>query len=215
MAGFDHSHSVNSANVVDEYGRHIYTDDFSSAALLAQANAIFNSLAIRSDLDEYGEFQLPGYLWPVFVECIQCWLRLLGPIDNLPPGYLLLYPFTEIQTKLPTKVRLPECLAYWSLDPSAAEHLSAKGARNTGFLDIEFNMLAHGRSWEDSVFAGVCQFHQAERFDPYSQEVATALGYSLFQVSCEQNTLFAHGNHMSNIPQFMLTVLSGGNRRRR
>ncbi|KAJ6532589.1 hypothetical protein B0H19DRAFT_451036 [Mycena capillaripes] len=172
---------VNSANVVDEYQRRVYTDFSSSAAWLAQADRIFNSLGIKSNLDEY-----------VFVDGIQCRLRLLGPLDNLPPGYLFLCPLTEFQTELPGHCGIPACAAYWSRDPSGAERLSAEEAKNAGFPDIEFCMWSWGRAWDDGVYTGIRQFHQAKGFGPYSQEVAIELGYPLLQVSCEQDDLFAN-----------------------
>ncbi|KAJ6536362.1 hypothetical protein B0H19DRAFT_384317 [Mycena capillaripes] len=46
---------VNSANIVDEYMRRIYSNDVCRLAWLAQANQIFNTLDIRSNFDDYGE----------------------------------------------------------------------------------------------------------------------------------------------------------------
>ncbi|KAJ6532617.1 hypothetical protein B0H19DRAFT_1039732 [Mycena capillaripes] len=157
-------------------------------AWLAQANHIFNSLGIRSGFDDYN---ISNH-FAAFVDGIHCGLRLLGPIDNLPPGYFFLCPLAEIQTELPGHFRISACPAYWSRDPSGAERLSAEEARNEGFPDIEFCMWGWGRTWDDGVYTGVRQFHQARGFDPYSQEVAIELGYPLYQVSCEQEDLFAH-----------------------
>ncbi|KAJ6565069.1 hypothetical protein B0H10DRAFT_1694412, partial [Mycena sp. CBHHK59/15] len=72
--------------------------------------------------------------------------------------------------------------AYWSRDPSGAECLSAEEAKNEGFPDIEFRVWAVGGSWDAGVYTGIRQFHEAKGFDPYSQEVATELGYPLYQV---------------------------------
>ncbi|KAJ6532557.1 hypothetical protein B0H19DRAFT_1187853 [Mycena capillaripes] len=171
---------VNSANVVDEYRHYVFINYLSSLAWLAQANHIFDSLGKRFDLDHY-----------VFVDGMQCWLSLLGPIDNLPPGYLFLCPLTEIQTELPGHFQIPACAAYWSRDPSGAERLSAEEARNAGFPDIEFLMWADGSSWDDGVYIGIGQFHEAKGFEPYSQEIAREVGYPLFEVSCERDALFA------------------------
>ncbi|KAJ6532600.1 hypothetical protein B0H19DRAFT_1005107 [Mycena capillaripes] len=172
---------VNSANIVDEYWRDVYADIPSRLAWLAQANHIFNSLGIRSTFHEY-----------VFVDGIQYELRLLGPLDNLPPGYVFLCPLNEIQAQLPGHFRIPACAAYWSHDPSGVERLSGEEARNGGFPDIQFRIWARGMSWNDGVYAGLRQFHEAKGFDPWSQEVAIELGYRLYQVSCEQDDLFAH-----------------------
>ncbi|KAF8168976.1 hypothetical protein K438DRAFT_1615618, partial [Mycena galopus ATCC 62051] len=98
--------------------------------------------------------------------------------DTLPPGYLFLCPLADLQWELPTWFQLPDCPAYWSLDPSGTERLSAKAARNLGFPDLRFQMKAVGRFWNDGVYAGIRQFQEAKGFDPYSQEVARELGIS-------------------------------------
>ncbi|KAJ6532519.1 hypothetical protein B0H19DRAFT_965839, partial [Mycena capillaripes] len=165
-------------------------------AWLAQANHIFNSLGIRSNFHEY---DISDH-FAVFVEAIQCQLRLLGPIDNLPPGYLFLCPLAEIPTELPGHSRIPACAAYWSRDPSGAERLSAEEARNEGFPDIALRMLALGMSWDDGVYTGIHHLHEAKGFAPWSQEVATELGCPLYQVSCEGDAQFAHGKLAVSTP---------------
>ncbi|KAJ7037216.1 hypothetical protein C8F04DRAFT_1331606 [Mycena alexandri] len=79
--------------------------------------------------------------------------------------------------------------AYWSRDPSGAECLSAGEAKNEGFPDIDCCMWAVAGSWDAGVYTGIRQFHEAKGFDPYSQELATKLGYPLYQVSCEGDDL--------------------------
>ncbi|KAJ7464888.1 hypothetical protein B0H11DRAFT_2240316 [Mycena galericulata] len=172
---------VNSANVVDGYRRRVYGDSLSLTAWLVQANHIFNALGVRSNFHEYA-----------LVGSVQCHLRLLGPLNSLPPGYLFLCPLTEMQTEHPGHVLIPACTAYWSRDPSGAECLSAEEAKNEGFPDIDCCMWTVAGSWDTGVYTGIRQFHEAKSFDPYSQKVATELGYPLFQVSCEQNDLFTH-----------------------
>ncbi|KAJ6532592.1 hypothetical protein B0H19DRAFT_965756, partial [Mycena capillaripes] len=163
-------------------------------AWLAQANHIFDSLGIRSNFREYASWKLETsvLICPVFVDGIDFQLLLQGPIDNLPPGFLFLCPLTELQTELLGHFQIPACAAYWSRDPSGMERLSAEEARNAGFPNIKFCMWVHGRSWVDSVYTGIRQFHEAKGFHPYSQEVAREVGYPLLQVSCEQEDLFAH-----------------------
>lgn len=50
--------SVTSACVAENYRHRVYTDDFSSAGWLAQACHIFNSLDIKSNLEDYGQIRL-------------------------------------------------------------------------------------------------------------------------------------------------------------
>ncbi|KAJ7806613.1 hypothetical protein B0H14DRAFT_2875416, partial [Mycena olivaceomarginata] len=172
---------VNSANVVVEYRRRIYSDNFCSRGWLAQANHIFNSLDITSNFEKY-----------VFVSGIGYRLQLLDPIENLPPGYLFLCPLAKLETEVPACFAIPDCPAYWSLDPSGAERLNVEEAKNHGFTDIKLRMHHWRTTWDSSVYAGIRQFHQAKGFYPHGQEVAIALEVPLLQVSCEQNDLFAN-----------------------
>ncbi|KAF8214609.1 hypothetical protein K438DRAFT_882760 [Mycena galopus ATCC 62051] len=173
--------SVNSACIAEEYRHWVYFDDVYSQGWLAQACHIFNSLDIKSNLEDY-----------VLVERIWSCLHLLGPIENLPPGYLFLCPLAEFETDLPGCFVIPDCTAYWSVDPLGAERLSAEEARTLGLPEIHSWMEVWVKYWDSSDYDGIHQFHEAKGFDPYSQDVAIELGYPLFQVSCQQDDLFAH-----------------------
>jgi hypothetical protein len=76
------------------------------------------------------------------------------------------------------------------------ERLSAEEEKNHGFSEFEFNMNLWGRSWDDRVYTGIRQLHEAKGFDTYDQEFALELEYSLYQMSNEQETPFAHGKRM-------------------
>ncbi|KAJ7229382.1 hypothetical protein C8J57DRAFT_1026658, partial [Mycena rebaudengoi] len=71
---------------------------------------------------------------------------------------------------------------YWSLDLSGTERLGSEEAERLGFPSLTLHMSVHTRSWDDSVYAGIRDFHQAKGFDPYSQDVARELGYELWEV---------------------------------
>ncbi|KAJ7737657.1 hypothetical protein B0H14DRAFT_494707, partial [Mycena olivaceomarginata] len=128
----------------------------------------------------------------VLVNAFDCYVQLLGPIENLPPGYLFLCPATDFRTDVPACFAVPTCPAYWSIDPSGAERLSAEEARTLSFPDIDSWTEVRGMFWDSIVYGGVRQFHEAKGFDPNSQEVATHLGYPLFEVPCEQDDPVAH-----------------------
>jgi hypothetical protein len=136
---------IDSANVADEYTRQIYLSEFSSG-WLAQAHHIFDSLAITSDLDDYGEFhfqvkKLRSQInFSVLVNLIQYSLRLLSPVDDLPPGYLFLCPLTNLQTEVPACLRTPACAAYWALDSEGTTRLIPAEARALGFPNIELSL---------------------------------------------------------------------------
>ncbi|KAJ6538685.1 hypothetical protein DFH09DRAFT_75439, partial [Mycena vulgaris] len=146
---------------------------------------IFNHLGITSNYDEY-----------VLVDCVQSQLWL-SDTGSIPPGYLFLCPLQDLQADIPSQLRHPESPAYWSLNPSGAERLSAEEAGELGFPSLDFEMKVWVWSWHESVYTGIRQFHQAKGYDPYSQDVARELGYPLFQVSSELDASFAHVQNRS------------------
>ncbi|KAJ7866115.1 hypothetical protein B0H13DRAFT_2352698 [Mycena leptocephala] len=60
-----------------------------------------------------------------------------------------------------------------------------------GFPSISLFTNVYGKSWDASVYAGLCQFHQAKGFDPDSQGVARHLGDGAYQLSSEMDVPFA------------------------
>ncbi|KAJ7022941.1 hypothetical protein C8F04DRAFT_921710, partial [Mycena alexandri] len=96
--------------------------------------------------------------------------------------YLFLCPGKDFRTGQ-TSLKLPNCPAYWSLDPLGAEHLSTEQATQLGFPSFQLTMEFAGASWDASVYTGLRQFHQAKGFDPESQDVARHLGEPLFRLS--------------------------------
>ncbi|KAJ7472511.1 hypothetical protein FB451DRAFT_989749, partial [Mycena latifolia] len=102
--------------------------------------------------------------------------------DNIPSGYLFLCPLADLQSDKPSYFRHPECAAYWSLDPSGVERLGMEEAEQLGFPAFELKMEPRGWFWDESVYAGIRQFHQGKGFDPDSLDVALKLGYPLLQL---------------------------------
>jgi hypothetical protein len=72
-------------------------------------------------------------------------------------------------------------------------------SKDLGFPAIQVKMYAHVRSWDASVYNGICQFQKAKGFDPYSQEVAIQLGYPLLELS---HDIFAHSK-----PRIIASIL--------
>jgi hypothetical protein len=62
-----------------------------------------------------------------------------------------------------------------------------------GFPSISLSTKIEGWSLDDSVYAGLRQFHQAKDFDPDSQDVARDLGQPLYRLVTEMDVSFAHG----------------------
>jgi hypothetical protein len=182
---------------MNEYGRRIYNTE--AASWLAQANYIFNHLDITRDFEDFGIFSVSPTsncsFRSVWVYAIHYCLRLLGPTDNLPPGYLFLCPSAELGVDAPTSLRIPARPAYWSRELSGIDQLSDEEAEDLGFPPVRLQKWVELNSWDASVYDGICQFHAAKGFDPYSQQVATELGYPLLQVSGDRETLVAHCMH--------------------
>jgi hypothetical protein len=133
------------------------------------------------------------------VDGIHYYLQLSGTTDDLFFGYLFLCPLAELQSQDPTCLRIPDCVAYWSLDPLGVDRLSGEVAEDLGFPTIKVEMYAVVLSWDASIYDGIYQFQKAKGFDPYSQQVATELGWPLLQVSCDQKTLLAHSKPGTSI----------------
>ncbi|KAJ6452400.1 hypothetical protein C8R45DRAFT_789500, partial [Mycena sanguinolenta] len=71
---------------------------------------------------------------------------------------------------------------YWSLDPSSVHRLTPEDATRLGFPSFQLVTNAGGFYWDASVYGGLRQFHQAQGFDPDSQDVARHLGLPLFRL---------------------------------
>lgn len=128
----------------------------------------------------------------VFVEELHFSLAISAVALNPPEGYLFICPSKDLQTG-PCSFRWPVCPAYWSLDPLGVERLSEDDAMRLGFSSVQLNTEIFGKSWNAGVYIGLRQFHQANGFDPESQDVAVHLGEQLYQLCDEAKGLFAHG----------------------
>ncbi|KAK6996408.1 hypothetical protein R3P38DRAFT_2444085, partial [Favolaschia claudopus] len=142
----------------------------------SQANYIFSRLGIRSNLGDC-----------VFIEDILFKIELkrdymIGKRKIPPEAYLFICPTHNFRVG-PMAFKMPECPAYWSFDPSGIERLTAEQAFELGFPTLCFATQVHWRSYDDSVYAGLREFHQAKGFDPDSQDVARHLGHTLYQLS--------------------------------
>ncbi|KAJ6628180.1 hypothetical protein B0H10DRAFT_1940727 [Mycena sp. CBHHK59/15] len=75
---------------------------------------------------------------------------------------------------------------------SGVERLRPEEAEGLGFPSLKLNMMISGYSWDDPVYTGLHKFHQGKGFDPDSQDMSWHLEYPLYQLSCEEDTPFAH-----------------------
>ncbi|KAJ7681990.1 hypothetical protein DFH06DRAFT_285196 [Mycena polygramma] len=137
---------------------------------LSQANHIFTCLHIASNLEDYAT-----------VFRIDFKLRISQARDAPPPtGYLFVCPPKNFQTG--SNFCWPKRPAYWAVDPSGIDRLTAKEATQLGFPSIELETRIGLESWDTSVYAGLREFHVGKGFDPDSQDLARHLGYPLYEV---------------------------------
>ncbi|KAK6996448.1 hypothetical protein R3P38DRAFT_2565509, partial [Favolaschia claudopus] len=149
---------------------------------LSQANYIFHQLNIFSNLRDYA--LLDGIEF-----C--CQLSPCADVENHPPmGFLFLCPPQYFQTGMAC-FKWPEYSAYWSLDPWGVERLSIEQAFNIGFPIIQFSTTIRLRSWDDSAYAGLREFHRAKGFDPDTQDIAVHLNQPLYQISDNESEIAA------------------------
>jgi hypothetical protein len=113
-------------------------------------------------------------------------------MESPPMGFLFLCPPTDFHTG-PSSFCWPDSPAYWSLDPSGAEHLTTVDAKQLRFPSLQLTTAVLGMSWNASVYAGLRQFYLGKGFDPESLAVARHLGYPLYELSSEVDPPFAHG----------------------
>ncbi|KAJ7063807.1 hypothetical protein C8F01DRAFT_35766 [Mycena amicta] len=108
----------------------------------------------------------------------------------LPEGYLFLSPAANFEVG-PSLFCWPECPAYWSLDPAGVERLSTKEAEQLGFPALDLTSWVSVVSWDVSAYAGIRNFQRAKGFNPYTQDVARALGHPLYNLPAEDQE-FTH-----------------------
>ncbi|KAJ7168886.1 hypothetical protein C8R46DRAFT_1092792 [Mycena filopes] len=145
---------------------------------LSQANNIFSSLHIESDLDNYA-----------LVDAGWFKITVSNPTVDCPPGHLFLCPGEDFQVSS-TTWRWPNYPAYWSLDALGVERLGTEEATRLGFPPFQLETEVRGVAWDTTVYNGLRQFHQAKGFNPENQDVARHLGYPLYQLSRDVNPPF-------------------------
>ncbi|KAF8137783.1 hypothetical protein K438DRAFT_734250 [Mycena galopus ATCC 62051] len=76
--------------------------------------------------------------------------------------------------------------------PLRHPRLSLTESVNCGFPAPQLRIRVSVRSWESYLYHALRQFHLAKDFDPDSQDVASHLGYPLYQIRPWPEPLFAH-----------------------
>ncbi|KAJ7737800.1 hypothetical protein DFH07DRAFT_93204 [Mycena maculata] len=141
------------------------------------ANHIFEQLQIR-EREDYG-----------IIEYIDVELKVLTTVQH--QVYLFICPPADFRIG-PSSFRLPECPAYWSINPLGVPRLSVVDAPLLGLPIVQLTTHIYTRSWPGPVYTGLRQFHQGKGFVPDSLTVAQHLGHPLYQVSIEKEGSFVY-----------------------
>ncbi|KAJ7079695.1 hypothetical protein C8R44DRAFT_722870 [Mycena epipterygia] len=155
---------------------------------LSQANYVFSELLTPP---KHGDCLL--------IESIEYQLSFSSPSENLPEGYLFLCPLEDFRDHDGRWISNPECPAYWSLDPSGQQRLSAAEASRIGFSSLTLERILWGRSWTENVYAALSHFHAGKGFDPSSQDVVRHLGHPLYVLFSSADVDSARGEYQSHI----------------
>ncbi|KAJ6566408.1 hypothetical protein B0H19DRAFT_709979 [Mycena capillaripes] len=157
-----------------------FLDLLNHESWLTQANYIFSRLQMTSNFEDC-----------VALHHVSFEIKIVPITEESPSGFLFLCQEKAFKSG-PSSFCWPDCPAYWSLDPSGVERLSAEEATDFGFPSLELTTLINGLCWDTSVYAGIREFQRAKGFDSESQDVARHLGYPLFYPCNETNAPFAH-----------------------
>ncbi|KAJ7449390.1 hypothetical protein B0H11DRAFT_334831 [Mycena galericulata] len=136
---------------------------------LSQANRIFERLNVTCNKGNYDALE-----FTVIVEG-----RARGDVR----GYLFVCLPEDFRLPGTSSFRWHDCPAYWSFDPTGAERLSTEAAIHLGFPPIQFRTRVKLKSWDDTVYAGLSEFHKSRGFSPDSQDMLRNLSYLIYKVS--------------------------------
>jgi hypothetical protein len=127
-----------------------------------------------------------------------------APTDKV---YLFLFPpQVDVVDNLITVTNPPDTEKYyWAFDPAGLNRLTHDVAEDFGLPTVEFSTELLGGRWEKRDYDMVRNFHIAKGFDPYTQDVAIAMGHPLIDI--EEMKKFIVSFHSSNIPTRLLMTV--------
>ncbi|KAF7349408.1 Kinase-like protein [Mycena sanguinolenta] len=131
---------------------------------LIQANQIFNELNINDRRERFA-----------VVLRIALKLKLEGSVAGLPPGFLFLYCPSPLYPSS-TKPLNSQSIAYWALDETGRQYLSAQDAVSLGFPEIKAQVGAHVRSWDGETYSILRQLHEGKGFSEEGAKHSPSLG---------------------------------------
>ncbi|KAJ7624596.1 hypothetical protein FB45DRAFT_84805 [Roridomyces roridus] len=157
-------------------------------------------------LHKPGIFSLPSTSSPMYfgeyvlIHTVRHSLTFLGPLEDVPTGYLFLGPVDNFRRDTG-----PDSPAYWLTDPSGAERLTVEEARSLGFPQIQLELRVMALYWSETVYEGIRQFHTAKGYDPDGFDVAIELGCPLYELACSREDFQAHWNLKQRMTMTILT----------
>ncbi|KAJ7624667.1 hypothetical protein FB45DRAFT_1060908 [Roridomyces roridus] len=146
---------VDSGGVLDRYRHTDILRSNAHKAWMAQAAHILSALDIHSNLHQYA-----------FFNAFHCFVDLVGSIENLPTGYLFLCPARAFTVDGRGHYTIPNCPAYWSLDPSGEPPLTAEEASKLGFPELRLQLTIAVLRWSDMDYAESTNFMPAKAIIP-------------------------------------------------
>ncbi|KAJ7930770.1 hypothetical protein B0H13DRAFT_881342 [Mycena leptocephala] len=71
---------------------------------------------------------------------------------------------------------------YWAFDPDGLNQLTHETVEDIGLPTVVFWIDLYGGSWDERDYDMIRDFHVAKGFDPYTEDVAIAMGYPLIDI---------------------------------
>ncbi|KAJ7722019.1 hypothetical protein B0H16DRAFT_361133 [Mycena metata] len=126
------------------------------------------------------------------MDSLHFYVYFLDKTNPIPPGYLFLCPFQDLhEVSGRFSTTHPHHAGYWSLEPTGVDRLTPEEATSLGFPELELSVHVGQGSWDESVYAGLRQFHAGKGFDPTGQGVVEDLGLPLYQLSAQERSSLA------------------------
>ncbi|KAJ7792748.1 hypothetical protein B0H13DRAFT_2515789, partial [Mycena leptocephala] len=93
--------------------------------------------------------------------------------------YLFLFPLhVEVVDNLITVTNPPDTEKYyWAFDPVGLNQLTHDMVEDFGLPTVGFRIDLLGGGWDERDYDMIREFHVAKGFNPYTQDVAIAMGY--------------------------------------
>ncbi|KAJ7826354.1 hypothetical protein B0H13DRAFT_2440826 [Mycena leptocephala] len=128
-----------------------------------------------------------------------------APTDKV--YFFLFPPQVDVVDNLITVTNPPDTEKYyWAFDPAGFDRLTHDVAEDFGLPTVEFSIYSYGGKWDEHDYDMIRDFHIAKGFDPYTQDVAIAMGYPLIDIE-EMKKLNPRVGFHSSIATYLLMTI--------